>query len=74
MWLRFGVAGLAAARGRGGVGDRPSMVIEEKLAVARRILSEGRGKALIARTIGVSRPTLYAHLAAAAVDVVEVVV
>jgi len=42
-------------------------------AVARRMLSEGRGKAVIARTIGVSRPTLYAHLAAA-VDVAEVVV
>jgi len=65
--------GMAAARGRGGVGGRPSLVIAEKLAVARRMLSEGRGKAVIARTIGVSRPTLYAHLAAA-VDVAEVVV
>jgi len=73
VWLRFGVAGMAAARGRGGVGGRPSLVITEKLAVARRMLSEGRGKAVIARTIGVSRPTLYAHLAAA-VDVAEVVV
>ncbi len=73
VWLRFGVAGLAAARGRGGVGDRRLLVIAEKLAVARRMLSEGRGKAVIARTIGVSRPTLYAHLAAA-VDVAEVVV
>jgi len=50
-----------------------SLVRVEKLAVARRMLSEGRGKAVIARTIGVSRPTLYAHLEAA-VDVVEVVV
>jgi len=73
VWLRFAVAGLAGARGRGGVGDRPSLVIAEKLAVARRMLSEGRGKSVIARTIGVSRPTLYAHLAAA-VDVAEVVV
>jgi len=50
-----------------------SLVRVEKLAVARRMLSEGRGKAVIARTIGVSRPRLYAHLAAA-VDVAEVVV
>jgi len=50
-----------------------SLVRVEKLAVARRMLSEGRGKAVIARTIGVWRPTLYAHLEAA-VDVAEVVV
>ena len=73
MWLRFGVAGLAGARGRGGLGGRRLLVIEEKLAVARRMLSEGRGKALTARTIGVSRPTLYTHLAAT-VDAAEVVV
>ena len=36
----------------------------EKLAVARRMLDEGKPKAVIAKTIGVSRPTLYAHLAA----------
>jgi len=34
----------------------------EKLDVARRMLAEGIGKAVIARTIGVSRPSLYDHL------------
>ncbi len=33
----------------------------DKLDVARQMLSAGKSKTLIARTIGVSRPTLYAH-------------
>jgi len=55
-------AGLAAARARGRVGGRPSKMTPEKLDVARRMLAEGIGKAVIARTIGVSRPSLYDHL------------
>ena len=35
----------------------------DKLDVARQMLSAGKSKTLIDRTIGVSRPTLYAHLA-----------
>ena len=58
------MAGLAAARARGKVGGRPPIMTTEKLAVARRVLDEGKPKAVIAKTIGVSRPTLYAHLAA----------
>lgn len=58
------MAGLAAARARGKVGGRPPIMTTEKLAVARRMLDEGKPKAVIAKTIGVSRPTLYAHLAA----------
>jgi hypothetical protein len=34
----------------------------EKLAVARRMLAEGTTKAVVAQAIGVSRPTLCAHL------------
>ena len=58
------MAGLAAARARGKVGGRPPIMTTERLAVARRMLDEGKPKAVIAKTIGVSRPTFYAHLAA----------
>ncbi len=34
----------------------------EKLDVARRMLGEGVPKAVVARTIGVSRTSLYVHL------------
>lgn len=56
------LAGLAAARARGNIGGRPPIMTAEKLAVARRMLDEGKPKAVIAKTIGVSRPTLYEHL------------
>ena len=36
----------------------------EKIEVAQRMLVEGQDKAVIARTIGVSRPTLYNYLSA----------
>lgn len=38
----------------------------DKLAVARQLLAAGQSKTLVAVTIGVSRPTLYEHLARAA--------
>lgn len=56
------MAGLAAARSRGRVGGRPTSMTADKLAVAARMLAEGRPKSTIAATIGVSRATLYAHL------------
>ena len=56
------MAGLAAARTRGRLGGRPTVMTPEKVEVARRMLSEGQDKAVIARTIGVSRPTLYNYL------------
>ena len=59
------IAGLAAARARGKVGGRPPIMTPDKLAVARRMLAEGKPKAAIAKTIGVSRPTLYTHLGTA---------
>lgn len=58
------MAGLAAARARGKVGGRPSSMTADKLEVARRMLAEGRPKSVVAARIGVSRPTLYAHLGA----------
>ena len=60
------MAGLTAARAQGRVGGRPSLMTPDKLAVARQMLAEGKPKSVIAKTIGVSRPTLYAHLGPAA--------
>ena len=62
------MAGLAAARARGKVGGRPSLMTPDKLAVAARMLAEGRPKSVIAATIGVSRGTLYSHLTRVAAD------
>lgn len=56
------MAGLAAARARGKVGGRPTAMTTDKLAVAARLLAEGRPKSTVAATIGVSRATLYAHM------------
>ena len=56
------MAGLAAARARGNLGGRPPIMTPEKLAIARQMLDAGTSKAVVAKTIGVSRPTLYAHL------------
>ena len=58
------MAGLAAARGRGRLGGRPTVMTPEKIEVVRRMLDDGQDKAVIARTIGVSRPTLYNYLSA----------
>ncbi len=57
------MAGLPAARARGRVGGRPPTMTPAKLAVARQLLAAGQSKTLVAVTIGVSRPTLYEHLA-----------
>lgn len=58
-------AGLDAARRRGRVGGRKTVVTPNKLATARR-LYEDPEKAMtmkeIAETIGISRSTLYRHL------------
>jgi DNA invertase Pin-like site-specific DNA recombinase len=57
------MAGLAAARSRGRVGGRPPVMTPEKIKVARDLY---RGRDLtveeIAKTIGVSRKTVYRHL------------
>jgi DNA invertase Pin-like site-specific DNA recombinase len=58
-------AGLAAARARGRVGGRPPVMTADKIKVARQLYG---AKELtveeIAKTIGVSRKTVYRHLAA----------
>jgi DNA invertase Pin-like site-specific DNA recombinase len=55
--------GLEAARARGRVGGRPVVMTPEKIAAARSLLPEHSISA-IARMVGVSRGTLYAHMAA----------
>jgi DNA invertase Pin-like site-specific DNA recombinase len=58
-------AGLAAARARGRNGGRPPVLTAEKLIVARQLYaSKEHTVASIARTVGVSRATLYRHLSA----------
>lgn len=60
-------AGLAAARARGKKGGRPTVMTAEKLAVARSMYdSREHSLAAIAKTIGVSRATLYRSLRPAA--------
>jgi DNA invertase Pin-like site-specific DNA recombinase len=57
------VAALEAARARGRVGGRPSVMTPVKMKIARQLYD---AKELtveeIARTLGVSRKTIYRHL------------
>ena len=57
-------AGLAAARARGRVGGRPPVMTAEKAKVARQMYdSKEYTVQAIATTLGVSRKTVYRHLA-----------
>jgi DNA invertase Pin-like site-specific DNA recombinase len=59
-------AGLAAARARGKVGGRPPVMTPEKIQVARQLYdSKEHTVEAIAHTLGVSRKTIYRHLAPA---------
>jgi DNA invertase Pin-like site-specific DNA recombinase len=56
-------AGLAAARSRGRHGGRPSVLTGHKLQVAEEMYRSGQYTvAAIAKTLGVSRASLYRHL------------
>ena len=59
------MAGLKAARAQGKVGGRPTVMDPDKLAAARASRDRGEGPAQIARALGVSRASVYRHLAAA---------
>src|SRR5450756_1671632 len=59
------VAGLQAARDRGRVLGRPTVVTPAKLAAAQSLLAAGATVTDAAAAVGVSRPTLYRHLQAA---------
>jgi DNA invertase Pin-like site-specific DNA recombinase len=56
-------AGLAAARARGRLGGRPSLFRTEKLAAAAAMRARQHSMREIATALGVSRATLYRHLA-----------
>jgi DNA invertase Pin-like site-specific DNA recombinase len=57
------LAGLAAARARGRTGGRPLSMTPTKLAIARQMYdSHQHSLAEIARTLGVSRASIYRHL------------
>jgi DNA invertase Pin-like site-specific DNA recombinase len=56
-------AGLAAARARGRSGGRPSVMTAHKLQVAREMYHSGQYTvAAIAKTLEVSRASIYRHL------------
>jgi DNA invertase Pin-like site-specific DNA recombinase len=58
-------AGPAAARARGRHGGRPSLMTKPKLQVAREMYASKRYTvAAIAKTLGVSRASIYRHLTA----------
>jgi DNA invertase Pin-like site-specific DNA recombinase len=60
------MAGLAAARARGRVGGRPPTMTPQKIKVAREMYdSREHTVEAIANTLGVSRKTVYRHLAPA---------
>jgi DNA invertase Pin-like site-specific DNA recombinase len=56
-------AGLAAARARGRRGGRPSVLSGHRLQVAREMYASGQYTvSAIAKTLGVSRASIYRHL------------
>lgn len=58
------MAGLTAARARGRIGGRPPALTPDKLAVAQQLhASRQHTMQAIAEVVGVSRATLYRHLA-----------
>lgn len=59
------IAGLAAARERGSRPGRPSHVTPEKVRAARALLDQGATVTDAAKAVGLTRPTLYRHLATA---------
>ncbi len=58
------MAGLAAAKAQGRTGGRPTVMNADKLAAARARRARGESPAKIAKALGVSRASIYRHLAA----------
>ena len=59
------MAGMAAARAQGRVGGRPRVMDEDRLAAARARRANGESPTQIAKALGVSRASVYRHLAQA---------
>jgi transposase-like protein len=57
------MAGLKAARAQGKVGGRPTVMDPDKLAAAQARRERGESPTQIARSLGVSRASVYRHLA-----------
>ena len=57
------MAGLVAARAQGRNGGRPTVMDEDKLAAARARRARGESPTEIAKALGVSRASVYRHLA-----------
>jgi DNA invertase Pin-like site-specific DNA recombinase len=55
-------ADLEAARARGRVGARPSVMTPQRVETARQMVANGQQVAQVARTLGVSRATIYRHV------------
>ncbi len=58
------MAGLLAARAQGRNGGRPTVMDADKLAAAKARRALGESPTEIARALGVSRASVYRHLAA----------
>jgi DNA invertase Pin-like site-specific DNA recombinase len=57
------MAGLAAARAKGRTGGRPTVMNADTLAAAQARHAKGESPTQIARALGISRATVYRHLA-----------
>lgn len=57
------MAGLRAARAQGRVGGRPTVMDPDKLAAAHARRARGESPAQIAKALGISRASVYRHLA-----------
>ena len=62
------MAGLATARAQGRTGGRPTVMDADKLAAARARRGRGESPAQIARALGVSRASIYRHLASTSTE------
>jgi DNA invertase Pin-like site-specific DNA recombinase len=59
------MAGLKAARAKGNIGGRPTVMDPDTLAAARARRGRGESPTQIAQALGISRATVYRHLEAA---------